>query len=48
MAAIPNLKIDSTIEFWIFELVFLSNFTLSKQFWIFGPNLTKKDIYGQK
>ena len=41
-------KIDSTIEFCIFELVFALNFTLNKQFWIFGPNLPKKDIYGQK
>ena len=41
-------KIDTTIEFRIFELVFVSNFTLNKQFWIFEPNLQKKDIYGQK
>ena len=41
-------KTDSTIEFCIFKLVFVSNFTLNKQFWIFGPNLPKKDIYGQK
>ena len=41
-------KIDTTIEFCIFELVFVSNFTLNKQFWIFGPNLPKKDIYVQK
>ena len=41
-------KIDTTIEFCIFKLVFVSNFTLNKQFWIFGPNLPKKDIYGQK
>ena len=41
-------KIDTTIEFCIFELVFVSDFTLNKQFSIFGPNLPKKDIYGQK
>ena len=41
-------KIDTIIEFCIFQLVFLSDFTLHKQFWIFGPNLLKKDIYGQK
>ena len=41
-------KIDTTIEFCIFELVFVSNFTLNNQFWIFGPNSPKKDIYGQK
>ena len=39
-------KMDTTIEFCIFELVFVPNFTLNKQFWIFGPNLPKKDIYG--
>ena len=40
-------EIDTTIEFCIFELVFESSFALNKQFWISGPNLTKKDIYGQ-
>ena len=39
-------KIDTTFEICIFELFFVSK--LNKQFWIFGPNLTKKDIYGQK
>ena len=28
--------------------MFVSNFTLNKQFRIFGPNLPKEDIYGQK
>ena len=37
-------KIDTTIEFCILELVFVSNFTLNKQFWIFGPNLPKKHM----
>ena len=41
-------KIDTNIEFCLFELVFVSNFTLDKQFCIFGQNLLKKDIYGQK
>ena len=41
-------KIVTTIEFCIFELVFVSNLTSNKQFWIFGPNLPNKDIYGQK
>ena len=36
-------KIDTTIEFWIFELVFVSNFTLKN----FGPNLPKKGISSQ-
>ena len=35
-------KIDTTIEFCIFELVFVSNFTKFEQ------NLPKKDIYVQK
>ena len=39
-------KTDTTIEFCIFELAFVSNFTLNKQFWNFGPNLSTKDIYG--
>ena len=40
-------KIDTIIKFCIFELVFVSNFTLYKQFWMFGPNFPKKHIYGQ-
>ena len=39
-------KIDTTIEFCIFELVCIKSHF--KQFWIFGSNLFKKDIYGQK
>ena len=41
-------KIDTTIEFCIFELAFVFNFTSNKQFWIFGTNLLEKDIYSQK
>ena len=41
-------KIDTTTEFYIFKLVFVSNFTLNKQSWILGPNLRKKDTCGQK
>ena len=37
-------KIDTTIEFCIFELVIVSNFTLKKQLGVFGQNLSKKDI----
>ena len=50
MVAIFQSETDEidTIEFCIFKLVFVSNFTLNKQFWIFGPNLPKNDIYGQK
>ena len=39
---------NSTTEYCIFELVFVSNFTLNKQFRIFGQNLPKRDIYAQK
>ena len=35
-------KIDTTIKFFILKLVFVSNFTLNKQFWYFGSNLPKK------
>ena len=38
-------KIDTTIEFCIFELVFVPNFTLNKQFWI---KFTQKRCLGQK
>ena len=41
-------KVYTTIEVCIFELAFVPNFTLNKNFLIFGPNLPKKDIYGQK
>ena len=37
-----------TIELCVYELVFVSNFTLNKQFWIFGKNLPKKDFSGLK
>ena len=38
-------KIDTTIEFCIFELVFVPNLTLNKKIWSFGPNFPKKGIY---
>ena len=41
-------KIDITIEIFIFELVFISNFTLNKQFSILKPNFPRKDICRQK
>ena len=40
-------KVDTTIEFCIFELVFVSNYTLNN-FEFFGPNFPKKYICGQK
>ena len=39
-------KVNFFIEFWIFKLVLVSNFSLSWQFWFFGPNLLKKGISG--
>ena len=39
---------DTTIEFLLFELVFVSNFTLNKQLWIFGQNLPRKGFSGLK
>ena len=41
-------KIDTNIEFSMLNVVFVLNFSLNKPFWIFGPNLLKKDLYGQK
>ena len=37
-------KIDCTVEFCVFELAKVPNFTLNKQFWLFGANFPKKDI----
>ena len=37
-------KVNTTIEFCIFELVYVSSFTLNWQYWQFGPNLPKKGI----
>ena len=34
---------DTNIELYISELVFVPNFTLNKQFWIFGPSSPKVD-----
>ena len=41
-------KVNTTIEFYLFELVSVSNFRLNWQFWIFEPNLPKNTISGQK
>lgn len=35
-------------EFKTFELVYMQNFILTKEFWFFGLNLSKKEIYYQK
>ena len=39
---------NTTIEFCVFELVFVLNFTLNTQFWIFEQNLSKKGFSGLK
>ena len=41
-----NLNI--IIEFCMFELVYVPNFSLKQEFWLFGPNLPKKGISSQK
>ena len=41
-------KLNTTIEFCIFNLVEVPNFSLNWQFWIFGPNLPRKGISGWK
>ena len=35
-------KVNTTIEFRIFKLVYVLNFSLNWLFWFFGPNLPKK------
>ena len=35
-------KVNTTNEFYIFELVKITNFSLNCQFWFFGPNLPEK------
>ena len=39
---------DITIHFDMFELVFVPNFILNKELWIFGPNLRKKGYLWSK
>ena len=41
-------KVNTTIEFYIFKLVKVPNFSLNWQFWFFGPNLPKKGVSGLK
>ena len=41
-------KMNTTIKFCIFESLWVSNFTLKKRFWVFGPNLPKKGISSRK
>ena len=39
---------NTTIDFCIFELVYVPNFSLNRQFWFFGPNLPRKCVSGLK
>ena len=41
-------KQNSAIDFCIFELVEVLNFSLNRQFWFFGSSLLKKGISGYK
>ena len=41
-------KVKSIIEFWIFQLLYVSSVTLNWQFWHFAPNLPKKGILHRK
>ena len=41
-------KVNTTTEFWIFELLWVPNFSLNWQFRYFGPNLPKKSVSGIK
>ena len=41
-------KVNITIDFCIFKLVLIPNFSLNWKFWFVEPNLPQKNIYGQK
>ena len=41
-------KVNISIEFRLFEFIWTPNSIFKKQFWIFRPNLPKKDISGLK
>ena len=41
-------KVNITIEFYIFDLVQVSNFSFNWQFWFLEPNLPQKGISGRK
>ena len=41
-------KVKTSIEFCIFKLVLVPNFSLNWQFWLLGQNLPKKGISGLK
>ena len=39
-------EVNTTIEFCMFELVLVPNFSLNWKFWIFRPNMPKKGVSG--
>ena len=41
-------RVGITIEFYIFEFVYVPNFSLNWQFWFLIPNLPEKGISGLK
>ena len=41
-------KVNSTIEFCVFKLVYVPNFSLNWQFWFCGPSLSEKGVFGLK
>ena len=41
-------NVNTTIEFYVFKLVYKPNFNLNWQFWFLGPTLPKKGISSQK
>ena len=41
-------EVNITIEFFVFELVIVPNFSWNRQYWLFGPNLPTKNVSGQK
>ena len=45
---VENRKMNTTIEFYIFKSVYVSDFSSNWQFWFFGLNLPKKGISGLK
>ena len=41
-------RVNIMIEFCMFELFYVPNFSLNRQFWFFGPSLPKKGISTRK
>ena len=41
-------KVNTTVEWCVYELVKVPNFSLNWQFWVFGPNLPTKGVLSRK